>query len=330
MNIISRGISARAKRKSSIAMGICLLLTTISGAAANPLVTDRFVADPAPLVSRGKVYVYATDDSGNDGKYWNGLEWRLLSSADMKTWRDDGAIFSVAGFKWAKGLAWAPHAVERDGTIYLYLPVDRTKIGVAKASSPSGPFTDAIGGPLVDNSKDANAGVEPIDPAVFVDDDGRTYMFFGTRKPKVVELGRDMISLAGPIRDVEIRNQTRGAPYGEAPWLHKRNGIYYLSYSTGWPGQIAYATSRTPTGPFTYRGIVLNRVNTFTNHQAIVRRGNAWYLFYHNAALPSGGDYKRSISVDRLRYRPDGTIIEVHPTAPSPTPPLGPVENPAK
>lgn len=328
----SRRIVARVECRSRLAMtaGICLLFMLGSPASSNPIVTDQFVADPAPLVSGGRVYVYATDDSGNDGKYWNSPAWRLLSSSDMKTWSDDGAIFSVDGFKWAKGLAWAPHAVERDGAVYLYLPVDRTRIGVAKAASPSGPFADAIGGPLLDNARDANAGVEPIDPAVFVDDDGRAYMFFGTRKPKVVELGRDMISLAGPIRDVEIRDRTPNTPYGEAPWLHKRNGIYYLSYSTGWPGQIAYATAQTPLGPFTYRGIILDRVNTFTNHQAIVQKGSEWYLFYHNAALPKGGDYKRSISVDRLEYRPDGTIVEVHPTAPSPTPPLPPVDNPAK
>lgn len=307
-----------------------LCLAASSPTSANPIVRDRFVADPAPLVSGGRVYVYATDDSGNDGKYWNSPAWRLLSSPDMMHWHDDGEIFSVAGFKWAKGLAWAPHAVERNGTTYLYLPVDRTKIGVAKASSPKGPFTDAIGGPLLDNARDANAGVEPIDPAVFVDDDGRAYMFFGTRRPKVVELGRDMISLAGPIRDVEIRNGTPSTPYGEAPWLHKRDGIYYLSYSTGWPGQIAYATSKAPTGPFTYRGIVLDRVNTFTNHEAIVQKGGDWFLFYHNAALPNGGNYKRSISLDRLHYRRDGTIVEVRPTAPSPTPPLPAVDNPAK
>ena len=285
--------------------------------AKNPFVTDQFVADPSAHVFGDRVYVYFTNDSGNDGKYWNSRDWRLFSSADLKTWRDHGAIFSVDGFKWAKGLAWAPNAAYRDGTYYLYLPVDRTKIGVAKAKSPTGPFTDAIGKPLVDKARDSNVGDEPIDPFVFVDDDGQSYMYFGTRVPKVVKLGRDMTSLAGPIENLVIRNAK--VPYGEAPWLHKRGGLYYFTYSTGWPGQIAYATAKSPMGPFTQRGIVLDKVNTFTNHQAIIERGGKWYIIYHNASLPGGGDYKRSPNIDRLHYNKDGTIRQVRPAKNGPT-----------
>jgi beta-xylosidase len=294
----------------------CTAVLAILGAAAayagNPFVTDQFVADPSAKLFGKRVYVYFTNDSGNDGKYWNGRDWRLFSSADLMKWRDHGQIFSIDGFKWAKELAWAPEATYRDGTYYLYLPVDRTKIGVARAKSPTGPFTDAIGAPLVDKSRDQNVGDEPIDPAVFIDKDGQAYMYFGTRKPKVVKLGPDMVSLAGPIEDVTITNAR--VPYGEAPWLHQRNGIYYFSYSTGWPGQIAYATGKSPLGPFTHRGIILDRVNTTTNHQAIVERAGKWYLFYHNNSLPGGGEQRRSPNIDRLYYNADGTIRRVIPT----------------
>lgn len=280
--------------------------------AKNPFVTDQFVADPSARLFGNRVYVYFTNDSGNDGKYWNGRDWRLFSSADLIKWRDHGQIFSIGGFKWAKELAWAPGAVQRGKSYYLYLPVDRTKIGVAKAKSPAGPFTDAIGKPLIDKARDINVGDEPIDPEIYVDGDGQAYMYFGTRKPKVVKLNRDMTSLAGPIQDVTITDAK--VPYGEAPWLHKRGGIYYFSYSTGWPGQIAYATGASPLGPFKQRGIIFDRVNLMTNHHAIVQKGGKWYFFYHNNSLPGGGDHKRSPNVDRLYYNADGTIRRVIPT----------------
>lgn len=280
--------------------------------AKNPFVTAQFVADPSAHVFGDRVYVYFTNDSGNDGKYWNGRDWRLFSSANLVKWRDHGSIFSIDGFKWAKELAWAPGGAQRNGKYYLYLPVDRTKIGVAVASSPTGPFADAIGMPLVDKARDFNVGDEPIDPEIFIDRDGQAYMYFGTRKPKVVKLGRDMVSLAGPIQNIQISNAK--VPYGEAPWLHERNGLYYFSYSTGWPGQIAYATATSPLGPFTQRGVIFDRVNLFTNHHAIIEKGGKWYFFYHNNSLRGGGEHKRSPNVDRLYYNKDGTIRRVIPT----------------
>ena len=302
--------------KIALVAGTAAVLLATGAAASNPFVTDQFVADPSAHVFGDRVYVYFTNDNGNDGKYWNSRDWRLFSSADLETWRDHGAIFSVDGFEWAEGLAWAPAAAYRDGTYYLYLPVDRTKIGVARAQSPTGPFTDATGAPLVDKARDSNVGDEPIDPFVFIDDDGQAYMYFGTRVPKVVKLGRDMISVEGEIENLVIRDAQ--VPYGEAPWLHKKDGLYYFTYSTGWPGQIAYATATSPMGPFTQRGIVLDEVNTFTNHQAIIERGGEWYIIYHNASLPGGGEYTRSPNVDRLFYNEDGTIRPVKPTQSGP------------
>lgn len=299
-------------------------------AAGNPLWRDQFVADPSAHVFGGRVYVYATNDSGNDGKYWNSKDWRAFSSADMKHWVDHGSVASVDLFKWAREIAWAPDAAYRDGTYYLILPVERTKIGVARSSSPLGPFVDAIGGPLIDKARDANAGAEPIDPAVLIDDDGQTYMLFGTRVPKIVRLSADFTRMVSPIADLTIQGAPSTAPYGEAPWLHKRNGLYYLSYSTGWPGQIVYATAKNPMGPYTWRGVVLDRMNTFTNHQAIVDFKGKSYIFYHNKGLPGGGDYKRSINLDRLRYAKDGSILQVVPTGGGAAPGMAAVPNPAK
>jgi beta-xylosidase len=296
-----------------VATAAALLLVPGPAAHAdNPVITDRFVADPSAHVFDGRLYIYATDDETNSGSYWDSRDWRVYSSDDVTQWTDHGQVFAIdGGFDWASEYAWAPAAAERDGWYYLYLPVDRTSIGVARSTSPTSGFTDPIGGPLIEKGRDENTGEEPIDPMVFTDDDGQSYMYFGTRTPKVVKLGSDMISTEGPILDVEISEDN----YGEAPWLHKHQGVYYLSYSTGWPGQITYATSDSPLGPFTYRGVALDYVNTSTNHASIVEYEGQWYMAYHSNALPGGGDYRRSIPIDRIHHNSDGTIRQVEPTS---------------
>ncbi|MFD1146797.1 RICIN domain-containing protein [Saccharothrix hoggarensis] len=280
--------------------------------AANPVIPDRFVADPSAHVFNGRVHLYLTDDQTNSGTYWDSRSWRSYSSSNLVDWTDHGDVFSVSGFSWASQYAWAPGAAERNGRYYLYLPVDRTKIGVAVSSSPTGPFSDARGNPLVDRARDVNVGEEPIDPMIFTDGDGSSYMYFGTRTPKVVRLGADMVSTAGPITDVRVTGST---VYGEAPHLHKVGGTYYFTYSTGWPGQIHYATGTSPLGPFTYRGVVLDYVNVSTNHQSIVQYQGEWYIAYHKNARAGGGDFKRSVVMDRLHHNADGTIRTVTQTA---------------
>jgi beta-xylosidase len=332
MGALSRlgGRALFATGRVIVGLAAAALLTGAAPLAGNPIVRDQFLADPAARVFNGRVYVYATNDSGNDGKYWNSSDWRALSSTDLIHWTDHGSVASIAVFPWARGMAWAPDVIAHDGAYFLFAPVDRTKIGVARATSPTGPFVDHVGGPLVDNARDANAGVEPIDPTVFTDRDGVTYLAFGTRKPKIVKLSADLKKLAGPIQDIQIKGTPAGMPYGEAPWLHRRGKTYYLSYSTGWPGEIVYATADRPTGPYTWRGRILRRMNTFTNHQAIVDFRGRSYLFYHNNGLPGGSDYKRSINVDRLDYGPRGEILDVTPTGGGAAPGMAAVENPAR
>ncbi len=279
-------------------------------------ISQRFNADPSPHYFDGKWYLYATDDASNSGKYWDSTSWRLYSSPNMRTWSDDGAFLDVKVFKWARpdAKAWAPEAAKRNGRYYFYAPIGGDTIGVAVADKPAGPFRDARRDPLIDKARDANAGAEPIDPAVFVDDDGLAYLYFGTRVPKVVRLNPDMISTKGPILDVAVTGWPKADPkkaYGEAPYLHKHGGIYYFSFSTGWPGQIVYATAKSPMGPFTYRGVILDYLPISTNHQAIVEQGGKSWIFYHDNMLPGGGDHRRSISFAPLRYGKDGTILPV-------------------
>ena len=289
-----------------------------TSATAGEPISARFNGDPSPHAFKSGYYLYATDDASNSGTYWDSTTWRLYTSKDMKRWTDAGAFLGVSVFSWARpdAKAWAPDAAYRNGKYYFYAPVGGDKIGVAVADRPEGPFKDAIGAPLVDKARDANAGAEPIDPQVLIDDDGQAYMVFGTRVPKVVKLGADMVSLAGPIQDLVVTGFPAADPkkkYGEAPFLHKRKGLYYFSFSTGWPGQIVYATAKTPMGPYAYRGVILDYLKISTNHQAIIEtKGKSW-LFYHDALLPGGGSHRRSITIEPLRYRADGTIEEVKP-----------------
>lgn len=277
---------------------------------------ERFNADPSPHFFDGRFYLYATDDASNSGSYWDSTSWRLYVSDDLKVWADKGAFLNVSVFKWARpdAKAWAPEAATRNDKYYYYAPVGGDTIGVAVADRPDGPFKDAIGAPLVAKARDANAGDEPIDPMVFIDSAGQAYMYFGTRVPKVVKLKSDMKSLDGPIEDVKIEGFPKDDPkktYGEAPFLHERDGLYYFSFSTGWPGQIVYATGTSPMGPFTYRGVIFDYLKISTNHQAIIEhKGQTWF-FYHDALLPGGGSHRRSIAIAPLYYNPDGTIIEI-------------------
>ena len=308
----SRAVAARWTARLVLAAG---LVMAGEAGAQNP-VSQRFAADPSPHVFNGRFYLYATNDQDNSGKYWDSTDWRVFSSRDLAHWQDDGSFLSVKVFAWARpdAKAWAPEAAYRHGRYYFYAPIGGDKIGVAVSRAPEGPFTDARDDALVDKARDANAGDEPIDPAVLIDDDGKAYLAFGTRVPKIVRLKRDMIHTDGPIETVKIVGFPAADPkktYGEAPFLHKHNGLYYFSFSTGWPGQIVYGTSTNPMGPYTYRGVILDYLTISTNHQAVLEFKGKSYLFYHDRLLPGGGDFKRSIAIDALTYAPDGSINPV-------------------
>jgi beta-xylosidase len=293
------------------------LLTSVSlffiasSAFAQTLLSQNFCADPSPHYFAGKYYVYATDDQNNSGKYWDSTQWRLLTSSDLKTWQDHGPFLAANIFKWAAAdaKAWAPEALEYKGKYYFFAPVGGKQIGVAVSNSPNGPFVDVLGKPLVETPRDPNAGDEPIDPAVFVDKDKRIYLYFGTRVPKVVELSADLSSTIGSIKNVEVQNFPDKTKYGEAPFLHQHKGLYYFSFSTGWPGQIVYATGKSPLGPFEYRGVLIDFLKISTNHQAIIEHKGKTLLFYHDNVLTGGGDYRRSILAEEITYSKDGRML---------------------
>jgi hypothetical protein len=128
-----------------------------------------------------------------------------------------------------------------------------------------------------------------------------------------------MLSFAEPPKDVVIQDE-KGQPllsgdharrFFEAPWMHKVGDTYYLSYSTGDTHFIVYATGKSPYGPFTYRGKVLEPVLGWTNHHSILPFKGKWYLFYHDSQLSGGKTHLRNVKVTELKYAPDGSIVTI-------------------
>ncbi|MDX1675662.1 MAG: glycoside hydrolase family 43 protein [Longimicrobiales bacterium] len=281
----------------------------------NPIIRARHSADPAALVHDGRVWLYTGHDEATPlDNFYVMDDWQLYSSADMLNWEHHGSPVSLATFEWAAADAWAAHAIERDGKFYFYAPVSHAtifgfSIGVAVADSPQGPFVDARGSALITNDMtDGPNGMhwDDIDPAVFIDDDGQAYLFWGNTVLHYAKLKDNMIELDGPIMEIDL------PLFVEGPWVHQREGTYYLSYAYGWPEQIAYATAPSITGPWTFQHVINDVIpNCGTNHQSIIEFEGDWYFFYHNAALPGGGDFRRSVAVERMFYDSAGAIFPI-------------------
>jgi len=281
----------------------------------NPLYTQRYGADPGVMEYNGRVYVYMTNDvleykNGElvDNSYGLINQINCLSSDDMVNWTDHG-IINVAGAngaaKWASN-SWAPCAAHKTingkEKFFLYFCNGGNGVSVLTADSPTGPWSDPLGHGLITRSVPNCGNVTWLfDPAVFVDDDGTGYLYFGGGVPtgqdanpgtaRVVKLGADMISLAG-------EPQTINPPYlFEDSGINKIGNKYYYTYCSNWntsnnpygltSGAIEYMVSDSPMGPFTYGGELFKNQGTFfgyygNNHHSIVELNDKLYLFYHS------------------------------------------------
>ena len=311
-----------------------------------PLVTDIFTADPSAHVFNGKIYVYPSHDlahngeDNDDGDEYQMEDYHILSIDNLDAeCVDNGEALNMRDVPWVSKQMWAPDCAFKNGKYYLYFPArDKDgifRLGVAVSDKPEGPFKPE------DNYIE---GSFSIDPAVLVDDDGQSYIYFGglwggqlekwqtgefvanpaeipkdaaALGPRVAKLSDDMLRLEETPMQITILDEN-GEPikagdedrrYFEGPWMHKYNGKYYLSYSTGTTHYIVYATSDSPKGPFTYQGRILEPVIGWTTHHSIVEWNGKWYLFYHDSSLSGGINHRRCVKFRELKYDCDGKII---------------------
>ncbi len=299
----------------TVAFFTVLVIAFSAGAQSNippqqPVIQTKYTADPAPMVYNDTVYLYTGHDE-DDAMGFKMYNWLLYTSTDMVNWTEHGEVASLKNFDWIphENGAWAAQCVERNGKFYLYCPMPGGfGIGVLVADSPYGPFKDPIGKPLIKNSN------HDIDPTILIDDDGQAYMYWGNPKVYYVKLNEDMISYAGDI----MQEPTTPKNYQEGPWVWKRNGHYYMAYaSTCCPEGIGYAMSKSPTGPWEYKGMIVDASEkTRGNHPGIIEFKGKSYCFGHSYDLLKQTTTKfyerRSTDMDEMVYNPDGTIQNRH------------------
>jgi len=321
-----------------------------SRAISQPLVEHIYTADPSAHVFNGKIYVYPSHDIDagipfNDNGDHFGMEDYHVIRLDHPGAAavDCGVALHIRDVPWAERQMWAPDAAHKNGKYYLFFPAKRPdgifQIGVAVGDRPEGPFHP---------EPTAIEGSYSIDPAVFEDADGQFYMYFGgiwggqlqeyrnnvhspdfklpeksepALCPKIARMTDDLLGFAEPPRDVLILDEN-GEPltegdndrrFFEASWMHKFNGRYYFSYSTGDTHFLCYATGDNPYGPFTYRGRIMNPVLGWTTHHSICEFEGKWYLFYHDSTLSEGITHLRSVKMTELVHDENGRIVTIEP-----------------
>ncbi|WP_446684980.1 family 43 glycosylhydrolase [Kitasatospora gansuensis] len=285
-------------------------------------VLPGLTADPDIVRFGDTYYLYPTTD-GFAG--WSGTQFKAYSSRDLVHWTDHGVILDLGpDVSWADTRAWAPTMTEKNGKYYFYYSAD-TNIGVAVSDSPTGPFKDPLGRPLI--ARGAYTG-QMIDPAVFTDDDGKQYLYWGNGRAYVVPLNDDMVSFdASKVTSVTPSGFTEGS------FVVKRKGTYYFMWSEGDTRdenyRVAYATGSSPTGPWTNRGVLLEKDLALgikgPGHHSVVQVPNTddWYIAYHRFAIPGGDGTHRETTIDKLEFDSGGLIKKVVPAlgsiAPLPT-----------
>lgn len=311
-----------------------------------------YMADPSVHVFNGRLYIYPSHDresgipENDNGDHFDMNDYHVLSTDDVMNGEivDHGVVLKVSDIPWAGRQLWDCDVAYKDGKYYMYFPLkdrnDIFRMGVAISDRPEGPFIP---------QPDPVRGSYSIDMAVFRDDDGEHYMYFGgiwggqlqryrdnkaienpclpaddepALPSRVVKLSDDMLQFAEDSRPVIILGEDgqplkAGDPHRffEASWMHKYNGKYYLSYSTGDTHLLCYAVGDNPYGPFVYQGVILTPVVGWTTHHSIVEYKGKWYLFHHDC-VPSGGKtWLRSLKVVELEYDENGKIITIEGSA---------------
>ena len=307
----------------------------------------------AHVMPDGRVYVYGSWDQYDEDVYCS-KEYRVVSSENMVDWIDHGTAFASDKVHWINnenkpnypGVDWdynnctpiqkiiiermmqafgitdvndftklqqnntvndmlfAPDAIYRNGKYYLYFCLSDDSEGVAISDKPEGPFSDPIQLPC--------AG---IDPAVFIDDDGQAYYYWGQFRSSGAKLKNNMVEFeeASMVHRL-ITEEEHG--FHEGSSLRKRNGIYYYVYTCikrGKATSLAYATSKSPLGPYEYKGIIIDNdgcdPQSWNNHGSIEEVNGQWYVFYHRSS--QNKKVRRRLCIEPIYFNDDGSIQEV-------------------
>ena len=306
------------------AAALCTVLASSLTFAQNPLNFGSNIktADPSGHVwADGKMYLYTSHDEECQQDF-HMKDWHTFSSSDLVTWTDHGPSLSVDDLTWADDFAWAPDAAYKNGKYYLVFPAgtgfkDRVNpekstkwmgIGIAVSDSPTGPFKDAIGKPLWKKPY-AN------DPSLFIDDDGKAYLYFHGMQHDyyVAEMADDLLSVKGDFIKMDMGGYE---PKMEGPWVFKREGIYYFTMPEN-NRILTYYTAKSPTGPWKYQGVFMDEEANANNHHSIVEYKGHWILFYHRWLQTPGSacDKKqRHVAAEYIHFNEDGTIQKVERT----------------
>ncbi|WP_079028226.1 family 43 glycosylhydrolase [Streptomyces stelliscabiei] len=300
---------------------------TVEALVMRSPVLPGLTADPNIVRFGDTYYIYPTTDGFAN---WSGTQFKAYSSKDLVHWTDHGVILDLGpDISWTNSRAWAPAMTAKNGKYYFYYSADGN-IGVAVSDSPTGPFKDPLGKPLI--ARGAYSG-QMIDPAVFTDDDGQSYLYFANGQAYVVPLNDDMVSFDAS----KVTNITPSG-YREGSFVIKRKGTYYFMWSENDTRdenyRVAYATGSSPTGPWTKRGVILEKDLSLgvkgPGHHSVVQVPNTddWYIAYHRFAIPGGDGTHRETTIDKLEFDADGLIRKVVPTLSSIAPVSGGVALP--
>ncbi|WP_454880445.1 endo-1,4-beta-xylanase [Sphingobacterium detergens] len=313
------------------------------------LYPSDYMADPSAHVFENKIYIYPSHDresgipENDNGDHFDMQDYHAFSLTDLQSEvLDHGKVLDVKDIPWAGRQLWDSDVTEKDGRYYMYFSMkdknDIFRLGVALSDKPYGPFVP---------QNNPIKGSYSIDPCAFKDNDGCYYLYFGgiwggqlqfyrnnkivspnelpkadepALTPKVVKMSADMLEFSEQPRDLVILDKNGLAlkqgdtdkRFFEASWMHKYQGKYYFSYSTGDSHLICYAIGDNPYGPFTYQGVILSPVVGWTTHHSILEFQGKWYLFYHDS-VPSGGKtWLRSMKVIEIEYDENGHIKPIN------------------
>jgi arabinoxylan arabinofuranohydrolase len=286
----------------------------------NPILPSHYLIPDgeAHRFSDGRMYLYGSSDIRGSTAYCS-HEYRVFSSNDLIDWTDGGVSFdSARSHAPAEAWLYAPDCMEYQGKYYLAYCTDGDREGIAVSDSPMGPFAAAR--PV------QGADGDGIDPALFLDDDGQVYYFWGQYHLRGARLDMTNFSVVPASVQTHLLEEKKDG-FHEGACIRKRGAWYYAIFadiSRGRPTCLGYAMSRNPVGPYEKKGVIIDNIGcdpeTWNNHGSIEQFQGKWYVFYHRAC--QGGRFTRRACIEPIAFNDDGTINEVEMTTQGCSPPI--------